>query len=179
MGQHLVNAIGPSDEALGRALHTAGRCFAYPGITGPRFHARRRTARRRHAATRRLERFGAVGAETVHEPLFGVAAHVEQQAAHQEVRRVRSDGLAQRSDFALERFGERRPLGRNMFLDGAGDGRAQRIEPLGLVGLNRHDRHAELTAEAIRVDADALALGHVHHVQGDDHRQTEFERLCC
>ena len=51
---------------------------------------------------------------------------------------------------ALERLGERRPPGRAAVLGRLGDGLAQPVEPLLLVGLDRHHRHAELPPQISR-----------------------------
>src|SRR5205085_12057745 len=79
--------------------------------------------------------------------------------------------------FAFEGLGERYALVHRAFRGGAYDGLFQWFEPDTLVRLDRHDRHTQPFAEAAAVDLDAMPPGHVHHVERDDHRHAELQRL--
>ncbi len=54
---------------------------------------------------------------------------------------------------------------------------AQCIQPLFLVRLDGHDRNAELPAQTLHINADALRRGHIDHVQRHDDRHAQLESL--
>ena len=58
-----------------------------------------------------------------------------------------------------------------------GDGLAQLIESLAAAGDDGHHRHAHQSAQFLVVDAQAVLLGDIDHVQGNDHGHAQFQRL--
>ena len=71
--------------------------------------------------------------------------------------------------------------GRPRGMRGGGKRKPQRLfqldDPLARAGLHRHHRHAEFRGKFRRIQAQPGFLRHVHHVEGEDRGDLQFDDL--
>ncbi len=184
MGQDAVDAIGPGDDAFGWALDTALGELANPGITCTAFHRGHRATCRGKAKPGLVDAVADLGPMAFGEPLLRKATHVEQQSANDVVGDLVREMFAQRQDLALERLGETRSVGAGrrghvgaVLAGSRGDGLAELLQALALVGLDGDDGHAQQFRQPLVIDLDPLVNGDVDHVEGHDHGHSQLEDL--
>ena len=79
--------------------------------------------------------------------------------------------------FLAEDGGKRALGGRQGLIARASNSLFQRLEPQPAMRLDGDHGNAELTAQPVRVNSQALVLGHIDHRERNDDRQAQFENL--